>query len=177
MTAFTRAMDSSLVVRNIRRLAAGSVVCAAVIAITRWPEVTRWLRQTEQRIVVGLGGPWSEEEERRTVAQLDALASNSRIVAGLSALVTAPLPAWRESSLRRLLRKILSLDLEDKICVASWAIIVAALTHTALLAVLGEPVHALGWSVRLGLVAAGAIGLCWPERVAAAWKDRHTRLR
>jgi hypothetical protein len=177
MTAFTRAMDSSLVVRSIRRLAAGSVVCAAAIAITRWPETTRWLRQTRQRIVVGLGGEWSEEEERRTVEQLDALASSSRLVAGLSSVVTAPLPAWRTSGLRRVLWGILSWDLEHKIEVASRAIIVAVLTHTALFWVLGEPVHALGWSTRALLVAAGLMGLRWPELFAAAWKDRQTRSR
>ncbi len=177
MTAFMRAMDSSVVVRHIRRLAAGSVVCARVSAITRWPDVASWLRQTRQRIVVGLGGAWSAEEERRTVEQLDALASSSRLVAGLSSVVTAPLPAWRASGLRRVLQGILSWDFEHKIGVASWAIIVAVLTHTALLAVLGEPVYALGWSVRLGLVAAGVIGLRWPEPVAAAWKDRQTRSR
>ena len=125
----------------------------------------------------GLGGEWSEQQERRTVEQLDALASSSRIVAGLSSLITALVAAWRESGLRRVLQGILSLDLEDKISVGGWAIIVAVLTHTALLAVLGVPVHALGWSVRLGLVAAGVIGLRRPEPVAAAWKDRHTRSR
>lgn len=172
MSLLRRAMSSSVVVRNVRRLAAGSAVCAAVAAVIRWPNVTQWLRQTRQRIAVGLGGEWSEQQEIRTVEQLDALVSNSRIAAALSALVMAPIVASREAGLRRVLDRFLSLDSLTKVRTGSCAIIIAVLCHIALLALLGVPVHALSWSISTGLVAAGLVVVWRPDTLVSAWKDK-----
>lgn len=156
MTVLRRAMDASLVVR-------------------RTASVTQWLRQTRQRIAIGLGDAWSDRQEMREVERIRDLVSTSRIAAVLSALVTAPILASREARVRRLLDPLRRLELREQIRTASCAIVVAAFTHTALLALLGVPVHVLGWTMRMVLVAVGAIGLRWPEAFAAAWKDRQER--
>ena len=175
MTVLRRAMASSVVIRRLRRIADGSRVYAAVAAWTRWVPGRRWLRETERRIVVGLGGAWSGQEEIRTVERLDALVSTSKVAAVLSGTVMAPILASRDARLRRLFHSAGSLDLPAKVRTGSCAIIVAVLTHTVLLAVIGVPVHLLGWSLRVGLGAAGALGLWRPEAVAAAWRDRQIR--
>ena len=175
MNAITRAAGSSAVVRRLRHYSAGSAVCAAAVAITRWPRATRWLRQTHQRILVGFGGEWTEQEERRTVEQLDALASSSRIVAGISSLGTTTLVAWRESALRRALGEVLGVKLDHRIRIGGFAIIVAVLTHTVLLWLLDVPVQTLGWSTRVFLLIIGAVGLRRSEAVAAALRDWQAR--
>ena len=174
MSVLTRAMISSAVVRRARHLASGSVVCAVVAAAARWPNVTQWLRQTRQRIVVGAGGEWSAEQESRTVEQLDMLMSSSLIAAALSSLVMAPIVASREAGLRHVCDRMLSLDVPARVRAGSCAIIVAALCQTALLALFGVPVYALGWSIRAALIAAGTIAFRRPEAVAAAWRDQLT---
>lgn len=158
MTVLRRATESSAVVRRLAPIAG-------------------WLRQTRQRIGVGLGEPWSDRQERREVERVRGLVSTSRIAAVVSSVVMAPVIASREAAVRRMLEPLHTLALPDRIRTASVAIIVAVLTHTALLAVLGVPVQVLGWSTRVVLVAAGASGVCWPEVFAAAWKDRQTRSR
>lgn len=175
MTAFTRAMNSSAVVRSVRTLAAGSVVLAGLAAIARWPRTTRWLRQNRQRVIAGFGGPWSDQEERRTTEELDVLVSSSRIAAMLSSLVTPPRAAWRESRLRCVRDGWARQDIVDKVRASSCAIIVAVLTHTVLLWGLGVPVHALGWSTRVFLLAGGTLSFRRAQAVAAALRDWQTR--
>jgi len=174
VNTLSRAINSSVVAGRLRRLAAGSAVCAAILAVTRWPDVMRWCRQTRQRIVIGVGGDWSTEREIRTVEQLDVLVSTSVIAAGISSLVAAPIAAWREAGLRRVWDRMLGLDVPTKVRTASVAIIVAVLCHTVLLVLLRVPVHMLGWSMRAVLVAAGAVAFRQPGALAAAWSDKQT---
>jgi hypothetical protein len=134
-------------------------------------------RRNRQRIAAGLGDPWSDQAEIREVERVRTLLSTSRIARVLSFLIMAPVVASREARVRRLLAPLATLDLPARIRTGGCTIIVAVATHTVLLAVLGVPVHTLGWSTRAGLLAAGLIGLRWPEPFAAAWTDRQTRSR
>lgn len=174
MSPLRRAMDSSAVVRGWRRVASSSTVWALLSAATRWPNLAERLRETRRRIAIGAGGDWSGQQEIRTVEQLDVLASSSLLVAGAAWLVTRPILAWRESALRRAWGRASGLDVVTQIRTASVAIVVAVLCHTALLAVLGVHVQALGWSTRAGLLAAGVLALRYPETLAAAWRDKLT---
>ena len=166
LPAATRVMDSSVVARVVRRVVAGSILCA-ILAST-----TRRLRRTRERIGAGLGGAWSHEQAIRASEQLEALAADSRVMAALSSCVTAPWAAWHEASVKRLLDPILDLDLPARFRLTGFVLVIAVLTHTALLAVLGVPVEALGWSVRAGLVVASLIVIWRPRQLAAAWRDR-----
>ena len=145
------------------------------LVVRRLAPFGQWLRETRRRISVGLGEVWSDRQEIREVERIRILLSTSRIAAVLSSVVMAPIMASREASVGRMLDPLRSFDLRARIRTASCAIVVAVLTHTALLALLGIPVHVLGWSMRLGLLAAGAIGLRWPDLLAAAWHDKQSR--
>lgn len=168
MSLVSRTADSSVVVRAIRRLAAKSAVVAAV----RRSGVVPWWRQTRQRIAIGLRGDWSSQQERRTVEQMDTLVSGSRVATSVMRLVAAPTAGWRDSRLRAVLNPVLSLDMLARIRLAGVTLVVAVLTHVAVSAVLGVPVQWLGWSMRVGLVAAGVAVARRPEPLAAAWRDK-----
>ena len=161
-----RGIDSSIVARAVRRVAQGSAVCAAVLASCQW------VRRSRERIVEGLGGGWSDAQEVRTAERLGGWAANSRLVATLWSLITAPSAAWRETRLRRLLDSFLSRDLPTRVRVVGCSMIAAALTHAVMLALLGFSVHGVGWSIRLGFVVGGFVVALWPTALALAWRDR-----
>jgi hypothetical protein len=158
MSVLRNALDSSAVAGRVSR-------------------ARQWLRVTRERMAVGLGERWSDQQERRELERVRTVMSTSRLARLLSSLVMAPVIASRQARVRRLLDPLVSQDLPAKIRTGSCAIVVAVLTHTVLLAVLGVPVQALGWSTRAALLAAGVIGLRWPGPFAAAWRDRQTRSR
>jgi hypothetical protein len=161
-----RAIDSSAVVRVIRPPIAGSAACAAAAS------AVRWLRRTREAIVVGVGLRRSARQTVRTDQQLDAMAADSRVMGALSSLLTAPSVARREARAARLLDLMLGLDLLERIRISGCIIVVAVMTHTVLLAVLGVPVHEVGWGIRAGLVVGCVILVRWPGPFAAAWRDR-----
>lgn len=159
-------MNSSVLVRVGRSVAAGSAIYAAVAA------VNRVLRRTRQRIVVVLGGEWSVEQQIRTTERLNALVADRRIVAVLSSLVTATLTAGRDAGARRMVAPFFDLDLPARVRAGGCVVVIAVLTHIVLLAVIGVPVHAFGWGIRVGLVAAGLAVVWRPGAPSAAWRDR-----
>lgn len=169
MTFVARAVDSSAVVGLARRMAAGSVVCA-VVALA-----VRSLHEMDARIVVGLRGGWSRQQEPLTAERLHALAADSRVVAALWAFVNGPSAALPGARVTRLLSPILRLTVPDRVRMAGIAIIIAVLTHVLVMVIFGVPVQAVGWSVRAGLVAEGMIAVWWPGALASAWKDRTTQ--
>ena len=124
------------------------------------------------RVLTGLAREPSEEPESRTRERIEALAANSRVMGALSLILTAPALAAREARVRRLLDPLLGLDLPARLRIGAFVSLVAVATHTILLALLGVPVHALGWGVRAGLFVAGAIVLRRPGVLAAAWIAR-----
>jgi hypothetical protein len=100
---------------------------------------------------------------------------NSRIAGALLAFARAAVAASREAGLRRCLDGMAALDARTTVQIGSVAIIVAVLCHAAIFAVLGVTVHALGWTTRAALLAAGLVMLRTPDAFAAAWNDRETR--
>ena len=174
MSLVERSMTSSVVIRTLRRIAAGSAVMSTASSVTRWPDVRQWLRQTRRRIVVGAGGDWSNQREIRTIELLDALLSSSRIASALSSVVSPSIVALRDAGVTRVWDRVLGLDNPMKVRTVGCAMISAVLCHTALLALMGVRVFALGWSIRVVLLAAGVAALWRPEPLAAAWRDKLT---
>lgn len=168
------AMESSAVVGVGRCVAEGSVVCAgATVVCAGATAVTRWLRLTRKRIIVGLGGEWSAEREIRSTHQLLVFADKSRFVARLSSQLNAPFAAWQGSGLRRVLDAMIRLDLPTQVVrLGGWVVVTTVVTNVALLSVLGVRVELVGWTVRAGLVAAGLAVMWRPRALASAWKDR-----
>ena len=165
MNVIRRAISSSAL-QALRPTIAGSVVYAGMT------HVVRWLGRTRVRIFAGLGGRWSADQAACTGQQVDWLASDSRVIKGLSSVLTAPLTAWRESGVRRLLERTLPTDLRERIRMLGHTVIVAVMTHTVLLAALGVQVNEIAWGIRAVLVAAGLSALYWPDAFATAWRDR-----
>ena len=168
-TLIGRAVDSSAVVGLARRMAADSAVCPVV---TR---AVRSLHELDKRIVVGLRGGWSRQQELLTSERLQALAADSRVVAALWSFANAPSAALPGARATHLLSPILRLAVRERIRMAGIAIIVAVLTHVLVMVIVGVAVGVTGWSICAGLVAAGVIAIWRPDALRLAWKDRPTR--
>lgn len=165
------AVESSVVIAAARQAVAGSAVCAQAGA------ANSWLHRARARVIVGLGGEWSDEREKQSTAHVVALADGSRLVAGLADLGGAPLVAWRGSGLRRALGPVLKSDLPDRVRLAGWVIVASVLTNIALLGMLGVHVDTVGWAVRAGLFLVGSAITWRPRAAAAAWQERAAKRR
>ena len=152
----------------MRRVVADSVLCVGVAAIAA-------RLRPRQRIAAGSGAAWMGEQEIRIAEQRDAQLAGSRLMGALCATAAAVAAAWRAAQVRRLLEPVFGLDLPERIRAAAGVVLIAAFTHTVLLAALGVSVHVFGWSFRAGLAGASLIALWRPEPLAAAWKDRAAR--
>ena len=161
-----RTMESSSLFQFARRVAAGSVLCAGIVTIVRR------LRRDRHRIIVGLGGEWSEVREARSAEHIAALTRQSRFVAILSSVVNMPFDAWPESGVARKLECVFRLDLNTRFRLIGWIIATSVITHVVLLGALGVPVDFLGWSVRVLLLVASALVIWRPGALASAWTTR-----
>jgi hypothetical protein len=114
------------------------------------------------------------EEERRVEERIRALADGSRIFGLLSRLVNAPGEAARSSAIAGLIvGPVRRLDLHDRVRLAGAVLVVAVLTHSALL--LGLEVSALAWTCRAAVVTGGMAAFVRPGVLVAAWQDRAMR--
>jgi hypothetical protein len=159
-------LDSSAVTRAVRRVTADSVLCQAVVG------ATRWLRQTRIRIVTGVKIEAPVAEQRRTTERLETVIASSRVIGRLASILDASAVAYRDAGLTKALGPLLSLDLETRVQMAAWIVVIATLTHIVLLAALGVPIQVLGWGVRTGLLVAALLVAWRPSAIAAAWRDR-----
>ena len=166
MNVLRVAAPSSAVRSAAQRVAAGSILCAAATS------TFRAYGDLRNRIAIGLGGAWSGEREHRGALLVHAVAADSRVISALSTLLAAPSRAREGARSRRLLAPFLGLDAPGRLSAAGQVLIVAVLTHTAVLALLRAPVHLLGWSVRGGLIVLGLFLARNPNGAAAAWKDK-----
>lgn len=169
--AFSSAKESSALIGAGRRVVADSSTFAAVIY------VARWLRRTREKVAVGLGGKWSAEKEAHSSEHLLVGVSKSRFVIGLSSLVNAPFEAWPGCRLRRMADPMTNLDPLAQIRLGGWVIVTTVITHIALLGLLDAEVGFVGWTLRVGLVAAGLAVMWRPRVLASAWKDRAIKKR
>lgn len=175
MNPFARAVGSSAVVSTAGRFAKESIVFSVAVTLFCWPRTSQRLGQVRRRIAIGARGEWSPRQEARDVALVDGLLSRSVVVRALRALVTPSIAASHDSSARRTLGSMVDRDLAATVQTGGVAFIVAVLSHTTLLALLGVSVHALGWGIRTVLLVAGLAALQWPTTLAAAWDDKLTR--
>jgi hypothetical protein len=160
------AVDSSVVVRVALPVVDGSVVCGGVVA------VVRWIVRTRAGIVAGLGGTWSPEQEARSEARVETLVADSRLAGLLRVSMAAAAAADRGSRLRRLMDRVLALELVTRARLAGLVAVAAVITQTIVVSIVGVPVQRVGWSVRACMAVAGLV-LVWRPRVfALAWQSR-----
>ena len=146
-------------------------MCAAVRAAAAWH------RRTHERIVLGLGGRSSADDERLRHEAIVTLMEGSRIVASLSALVTAAMAALPAAASMRLLAPIVQPDLPARIRVIGYVLIVAVVTHTLWLVAFGISGSTAGWGVRVIVLLAGLIAAARPNPWAAAIRYRTSAVR
>jgi hypothetical protein len=111
-------------------------------------------------------------EQRRTTERLETVAAGSRVVALLTSTMDASTVAYRYAGLTKALHPFLALDLETRVQMTAWIVVIATLTHIVLLEAFGVPTEVLGWGVRTGLLAAALVVAWRPSAIAAAWQDR-----
>lgn len=148
-----------------------SAVCAVLIA------AARGIHRTRDRITLGLGARALPQGVSATSQTLDRLASDSRLIGGLSALITTLPMAWAEGRVKQWADPFVRADLSERIRMSGVIIIIAVVTHSALLAALGVPVREVGWGMRAILLALGLFAAKRPEAFAAAWNYRSLRPR
>jgi hypothetical protein len=150
----------------LRRAIAESAIWAAVVT------VVRRTRRTRERIIAGLGGRWSAQCASDTSQKLNAVASDSRLINGLSTLFNLLSIAWADCRVKRWADPIVGVVLLERIRMFGLIMIIAVVTHTVLLAALGVPVREVGWGIRVLLLAAGLFAIKHPRPFAAAWNHR-----
>ena len=155
--------DSSATVRVARRVVGGSLLCRAI------GHGVRWIAGRPSRFRIAEISESARPQEERASEQLQLVLTESRFVGALSLLFLAPFVAWPETRVRRLIAPLVPLDVAARVCLVSWSVIAATVTHALLMAALGQPTAALGWSVRLGLLVMSGLALWRPATVAAAW--------
>ena len=118
--------------------------------------------------------PWVPDpaEEARVKEVLDS----SRFVRWLDAAIDVPPRAWRSSALRGWLEPIAqdfrALPSADQVRWIAWAIIVAIVTHVALVVGFGEPAGWATWTAWLAFLAAALVPALSSQGVVAAWTHR-----
>jgi len=163
--AFSAAVESSFLVRVARRAGAGSVLLAGLVT------ARDWCFRTHARILIGLGIPTTPEREARQLETLMALTADSWLVSTLDSWIAAAPVVGRSSWVRQAIRGATELDFSERVRLAGWALVAAALAHALFFLVLGVPVTWIAWTVRIALLAFGVI-LCWkPGMWASAWRD------
>lgn len=147
----------------LRNATDGSILCDALSGALAAS------RRARVRMIAGLGGRWSEERARRATQTLEKLAAGSLTIRALSLVFTAPQVSWDETRTKRVMDSVIRAGLVEKFRTLGLLVIVAVMTHIAWLAAFGVRVHAVGWSLRAGLLLTGVLAFRRAEGFAAAW--------
>lgn len=159
------AIDSSVFLYTARRVATGSRLVAYWAAVSHWAELHRG------RVVVGLGGTWTTEDERRQSDALRTVSAASRLMSlSESWLVAVPRIAQMSWIVKRF-GVIGGSGLCERVQLGAWVLFVAVTSHIVFLALSDVSVTWIGWGVRGGLLALALFLLSKPEAWASAWLD------
>jgi hypothetical protein len=158
MSVLGRAVRSSSVVRIGQRVFMGSVVWRGATVI-----VTSLVRTVPDV---------SSDSNRR----INVLCADSRVLRGLSSSLDAAAASWQRSAVRKkVMSELRASDESARVRTVAIAVVAAVASHTVVVALLGVPVHALGWIARLAMLAAAMILISRPASAAAAWRDWRAR--
>jgi hypothetical protein len=108
-----------------------------------------------------------------------AVLASSRIVGWIDRALDIPGEAWRSSKVRRLLApsiaQVESASAPERLRMAAWVLIVAAITHIALVLAFSEPVGWATWTAWIAFLAVAGAAAAWPREVMTAWSDSRVR--
>ena len=163
-------VESSLVIRWLRRVVSTSKVCAFLVALAR--PVLRAAHRLEGIIARGV----TSRDETAALARVTVVVEHSRLLTAVERCLALPSVAWRHAAaggcVQAALRQARALEPWQRVRLIGWMLFVAVLTHRLLVG-FGDPstrsVDLMVWGGMLAL----ALGLMWGCRaVASAWVHR-----
>jgi hypothetical protein len=114
-------------------------------------------------------------------ARVREVLAGSRIVRAIDAAIDVPPRAWRSSALRAwvepMARDFRSQPAPDQIRLIAWAVVVATVTHIALVVAFGEPVGWPTWVAWVVFLTMACVPVFWSQGVIAAWANRRPWVR
>jgi hypothetical protein len=162
-------IESSVLVRTLRRVGRSSVLVNGVAAIARG------FRRLDQAIAQAAADKDSADDR----ARVRAIIADSWLVGALERLFAAPEVAWRYSRVRPIAESIRdsvrALELHQRIRLLGWMIIVAVVTRAALFVLVGNRPSAITLAVWAVIVAIGALMMSASASIGVAWVDWRQR--
>jgi hypothetical protein len=154
--AVTRAAASSVVVRNMRRLADGSMVCAAIIDL--------------MRPTLASGGGCQNGGDAPVEDVLERVARRGIVVATVQRGSRHLAAAWRDSFAAAVVNPVRALESGDRLRLFGWILLVATLP-VGVLARFGDPARPalFAWAVTL---TCSLILITLARPLTRAWQER-----
>ena len=160
-------VESSLVIRWLRRVVGSSSVCTFLVALTR--PVLCAARRVEGLIVRVI----TPRDEAADLARVTVVAEDSRLLIAVERCLALPSAAWRHAAagecVQAALRQIRALELWQRVRLIGWMLFVAVLTYRLLVGFSDPSIRSVDLIVWGGMLAL-AVGMMWGCRdVALAW--------
>jgi hypothetical protein len=163
-------------------IAEGSVVIRGLTAAwAGFGRVSRRVAGLAHRIDAAAGRARKSPPDPADEARVRQVLASSRLVRTIDAAIDVPPRAWRSSFVRAALeptfRDYRSQPAPTQLRIAGWALVVATVTHIALVVAFGEPVGWPTWAAWVSFLALASVPVIWPRGVAAAWANRSPWVR
>lgn len=160
-------VESSLVIRLLRRVVNGSRVCALLVALARG--VLRATHRVEGLIARGV----APRDETATLARVTAVVEDSRLLTTMERCLALPSVAWRHAAaggrVQAALRQARALEPWQRVRLLGWMLFVAVLTYRLLVGFSDPSIRSVDLIVWGGTLAL-AVGVMWRcRKVASAW--------
>ncbi|MBI3402918.1 MAG: hypothetical protein HY048_16000 [Acidobacteria bacterium] len=159
-----------------------SIVYRAIAGV--WQTFGRAARQVAtqvQRVDAAAGRARSTPIDPDEEARVRDVLAGSRLVRLIDAAIDVPPRAWRSSALRGWLeptaREFRSQPAAEQVRLIAWAVVVATVTHVALVVAFGEPVGWPTWATWISFLVIAGVPAFWSHGVVAAWANRRPWVR
>ncbi|MBZ5559465.1 MAG: hypothetical protein LAO77_19510 [Acidobacteriia bacterium] len=167
---------------DVKAVAEGSVALRAFAALWgRFRAACGRLVLLARRIDAAAGDVRMAPPDPADEARVREVLAGSRLVRAIDAAIDVPPRAWRSSSLRAWLdpmwREFRSQSAAGQVRVAGWVLLIATVTHIALVAAFGEAVGWPTWAAWLSCVALLCVPTFASQGVVAAWANRSPWVR
>lgn len=172
-----RALESSVILQFTRRVASGSLVWRGLAATGRnvlgvFTFAITLVRYTDAAFArARAAGPDVDDETR-----VKAVLVESRLVRWVDRALDVPQRAWASSAARRWLAPVVSdfrtQSSPEQVRLVGWMLVVAGLTHIALMLLFAEPV---GWPTMVAwatYLTVSCVPVICSSGVVAAWANR-----
>lgn len=163
-------VESSLVIRWLRRLVSSSRACVFLVALAR--PMLRAARHVEDLIAQGT----TLHNDAAALARVTVVVEDSRLLTVVKGWFAIPCATWRYSVADKLvesvLRHVRALELWQRVRLIGWMLFVAVLTYRLLVGLSDPSIRSMDLITWGGMLVL-SLGLMWGCRaVASAWVHR-----